>query len=523
MPDSRDIVIIGGGHNGLVTAFYLAKAGLKPLVLERRSQVGGAAITEEFHPGFRTSLLAHSASLRRDVVREMQLEKHGLELIDPEIGLSVLSPEGRALILHRDQAKAAQAIASFSKHDAECYPQFQGSVAKVSRVISHLLTLTPPEIEHPNSGDLLGLIKMGRRARGLGKKKMFSLLRWAPMAVADVASEFFETELLCAAVAAQAVFGTFAGPWSAGTGLLYLLRAAGGPSAFAKGGAGAITQAMAAAVQSVGGEIRTDTEVIEITVKNNRAQGVVISTGEHIAARAVISNADPKRTFLKLTDPSLLSPTFTKRLQNYRTNGTLAKVNLALAALPAFSGLNENMEVLKGRIQIGHEIDYLERAFDESKYGNFSRAPYLEITIPSLLDPSLAPGGQHVMSVYMQYAPYKLTGAGWQDQKPALKDTVIKTLAQYAPELPGKILHAQVITPLDLEQTYGLTGGHIFHGELALDQIFTMRPFLDYARYKTPIDNLYLCGSGTHPGTGLTGGSGINAAREILRDLKSRR
>jgi phytoene dehydrogenase-like protein len=523
MPNSRDIVIIGGGHNGLVTAFYLAKAGFKPLVLERRPQAGGTAVTEEFHPGFRTSLLAHSASIRPEIVRDMQLEMHGLELIHAETECTVLARDGRALVLHREKAKAGQAIARFSKHDAERYPKFQSSVAKISKVISHLLALTPPEIENPSPGDLLGLIKVARLARGLGKRDMFSLLRWVPMAAADLAAEFFETELLRAPIAAQAIFGSFAGPWSAGTGLLYLLRAANGAPAFARGGTGAITQAMAAAAHKAGAEIRTRAEVIEITVSNDRAQGVVLSTGEQIAAKAVISNADPKRTFLKLTDPSLLSPTFTRRLQNFRMTGTVAKVNLALAALPTFAGLNGNAAALQGRIQIAPEIDYLERAFDESKYGNFSRAPYLEITIPSLMDSSLAPAGQHVISVYMQYAPYKLKDASWQEQKSALGDTVIQTLAQYAPDLPGKIQHAQVITPLDLEHTYGLTGGHIFHGELALDQIFTMRPFLDSARYKTPIENLYLCGSGTHPGTGLTGVSGANAAREILRDLKSRR
>jgi len=523
MPDPRDIVIIGGGHNGLVTAFYLAKAGFKPLVLEQRNQVGGAAVTEEFHPGFRSSVLAHSASIRPDLIREMQLERHGLKLLSPEIELTSLSPDGRALVLSRDQQRAAQEIASFSQKDAERYPQFQKSVTRIAAVVSHLLTLSPPDIEAPNTGDLLGLLKVGRLARGLGKREMFSLLRWAPMAVADLAAEFFETELLRAAVAAQGIFGTFAGPWSAGTGLIYLLRAANGAPSFAQGGTGALTQAMAAAAQKAGAEIRTWAEVIEISVKNNTAQGVVLSTGEQIVAKAVISNADPKRTFLNLTDPSLLSPTFTKRLQNYRMNGTVAKVNLALSALPTFAGLNGNGEALKGRVQIGYEIDYLERAFDESKYGDFSRAPYLEIAIPSLTDPSLAPQGKHVMSIYIQYAPYKLKNGNWEGQRTALGDTVVKTLAQYAPDLPGKILGQQVITPLDLEETYGLTGGHIFHGELALDQIFTMRPFLDWARYRTPIQNLYLCGSGAHPGTGLTGGSGANAAREIIKDLKSRR
>jgi phytoene dehydrogenase-like protein len=311
-----------------------------------------------------------------------------------------------------------------------------------------------------------------------------------------------------------------------------LLRAAAdsnpaGINFFALGGVGAITQAMAKAAQQAGAEIRTGAEVAEIEIKGGAAHGVVLANGEEIQARAVISNADPKRTFLKLMDPVLLSPTFTKRLQNYRMNGTVAKINLALSGLPSFTGLDGNTDALTGRIHIGPDIDYLERAFDESKYGKFSRAPYLEITIPSLTDPSLAPQGKHVMSIYMQYAPYNLKNRSWHDeaeaQRTALGDTVINTIALYAPGLPSKILHSQVITPFDLEEIYGLTGGHIFHGELALDQIFTMRPMLDWARYRTPIENLYLCGSGTHPGIGLTGGSGANAAREIVKDLKARR
>jgi phytoene dehydrogenase-like protein len=529
MSNPRDIVIIGGGHNGLVTAFYLAKAGFKPLVLERRGQVGGGAITEEFYPGFRSSVLAHSAGpLRPEVVRDMQLEKHGLKLIIPEVAVTTLSPDGRALILHRDVSKAGEAIATFSEADAAKYREFQPALEKASRVIAKTLAMTPPEIEKPSKADLFGLLQVGRSLRGLGKKNTFNLLRWAPMAVADLASEFFQTELLRATIAARGIFGTSLGPWSAGTAMVLLLRAAAdstpvGANYFAVGGTGAITHAMANAAQQAGAEIRTGAEVIEIQIKNGVAQGVVLSSGEEIVAQAVISSADPKRTFLKLTDPSLLSPTFTKRLQNYRMNGTVAKVNLALAALPSFKGLNGNVEALQGRIQIGPEIDYLERAFDESKYGNFSRAPYLEITIPTSTDPSLASEGKHVMSIYMQYAPYKLKNGAWDEQRSALGDTVVKTLAQYAPDLPSKILSHQIITPLDLEETYGLTGGHIFHGELALDQVFTMRPMLDWARYRTPIQGLYLCGSGTHPGTGLTGGSGANAAREIIKDLKVRR
>lgn len=526
MPERRDVVIIGGGHNGLVTAFYLAKAGFKPLVLERRAQPGGAAITEEFHPGFRCSILAHVAGpIRPDIARDMQLERHGLKLITPEIGVVSLSSTGRALMLYNDARKSAQEVAKFSQRDAAKYPEFQNSLGKMGRVIGKALTLAPPNIDDPSKGDLWGMLQTGRAIRKLGKKDMYRLLRWGPMAVADLVAEFFETELLRATIAARGIFGTFFGPWSAGSSLVLLIRAAGdehpaGSAFFAAGGIGSVTRAMAAAARQAGAEIRSSAEVIEVRVKDGVATSVVLSTGDEISAKAIISNADPKRTLLKLVDPTHLTPDFVMKLQHYRTPGTVAKVNLALSGLPKFTALNGSTGALSGRIHIGPEIDYLERAFDESKYGNFSRQPYLEIAIPSLTDPSLAPPGKHVMSIYVQYAPYKLKNSDWESQRVALGDTVVKTIAQYAPNLPELILTHQIITPQDLEDIYGLTGGHIFHGELALDQFFTMRPLLDWARYRTPIQNLYLCGSGTHPGAGLTGGSGANAAREILKDLK---
>jgi phytoene dehydrogenase-like protein len=524
--NQRDIVIIGGGHNGLVTAFYLAKAGFKPLVLERNAQVGGAAVTDEFHPGFRCSTLAHTAGpLRADVVRDMELEKHGAVFVTPDICVTALSPDGRALSLYQDADRSVKEIAAFSQEDAAKYPEFAQSLGKISKVIAEALATTPPDIDNPSSGDLWSMLKTGRAIRKLGKKDMFRLLRWGPMAVADLAAEYFETELLRAVIAARGVFGTFLGPWSAGSTLVLLIRAAGdhfpaGSAQMALGGMGAVTQAMVAAAKAAGAEIRTGVEVIEIRVENGAANGVLLSTGEEIHAKAVISNADPKRTLLKLTDPIHLSPDFVQKLQNYRGHGTVAKVNLALSDLPKFTALkNGDSTALRGRIHIGHEIDYLERAFDASKYGDFSQQPYLEATIPTLTDPSLAPEGKHVMSIYMQYAPYKLKG-DWEEQRKALGQTVVRTLAQYAPNLPELILTHQIITPHDLEEKYGLTGGQIFHGELALDQFFTMRPLLDWARYRTPIANLYLCGSGTHPGAGLTGGSGANAAREILKELK---
>ncbi len=521
----RDIVIVGGGHNGLVTAFYLARAGYKPLVLERNAKVGGAAVTDEFHPGFRCSTLAHTAGpIRPEIVRDMQLEKHGLKWITPDVCVTALSPDGRALSLYQDAKKSAEEISKFSQKDAAKYLEFQQSLAKIGKVIAEALATTPPDIDHPSRGDLWSMLQTGRAIRKLGKKDMYRLLRWGPMAVADLAAEYFETELLRAVIAARGVFGTFLGPWSAGSALVLLIRAAGDPhpagsAAFAVGGMGAVTQAMASAAQAAGAEIRTGVEVIEIRVEDGIATGVLLSTGEEIAASAVISNADPKRTLLKLTDPTQLSPDFVQKLQHYRGNGTVAKVNLALSGLPKFTALNGDDTQLKGRIHIGNEIDYLERAFDESKYGSFSRQPFLDAAIPSLTDPTLAPEGKHVMSIYMQYAPYKLKGE-WEEHRKSLGETVVRTLAQYAPNLPELILTHQIITPHDLEEKYGLTGGQIFHGELALDQFFTMRPLLDWARYRTPIQNLYLCGSGTHPGAGLTGGSGANAAREILKELK---
>jgi phytoene dehydrogenase-like protein len=526
MADKRDIVIIGGGHNGLVTAFYLAKAGFKPLVLEGRAQVGGAAITEEFHPGFKCSTLSHNAGpIRPEIMRDMQLAQHGLKLITPEASIVSLTLEGRALTLYNDPYKSAKEIAAFSQKDADRYPELQESLRKIGSVIADALKMTPPDIDSPSRTDLWGMLQTGRALRKLGKKDLYRVLRWGPMAIADLVAEYFETDLLRGTVAARGIFGTFLGPWSAGSALVLLIRAAGdatpaGSAIFAAGGTGAITQAMASAAKAAGAEIHTNAEVAEIRVKDGVAVSVVLKSGDEISAKTIISNADPKRTLLKLVDPIHLTPGFAEKLQHYRAMGTVAKINLALSGLPNFTALkNGNAAALSGRIQISHGIDYLERAFDESKYGDFSKQPYLEVTIPSLTDPTLAPSGKHVMSIYMQYAPYKLKG-DWNTQRGALGDAVVQTLAQYAPDLPGLVLEGQIITPKDLEDTYGLTGGHIFHGELALDQFFTMRPLLDWARYRTPITNLYLCGSGTHPGAGLTGGSGANAAREIVKDLK---
>jgi phytoene dehydrogenase-like protein len=532
MPIGQRVVFIGGGHNALIAAFYLAKGGFKPVILERREIIGGGAITEEFHPGYRASTLAHTLGpLRPDVSGDLKVENFNCEILRPDPRVFAPALNGESLLFYDDHAKTAGGIARLSAKDAVKYTEFAASLEKICNVFAQLSAITPPSIDKPSPEDLWNLLKTGRGVRGLGKHGIFDLLRWGPMAVADFVAEFFETELLRAVIAARGIFGTALGPWSAGSTAVLLLRAAGdahpvGSSAFSRGGLGNFTHALAAAAKEAGAEIRTNAEVLHMRIKNGAVAGVVLADGDEIAVEAIVSGVDPKRTFFQLMDPSQLDPTFALRIRNIRANGTVAKVNFALTDLPNFPslagavGVDGFREALSGRIHIGPEIDYLERAFDASKYGEISDAPYLELTIPTLLDPSLAPEGKHVLSAYVQFAPYKLKNGHWDARRNDLGETVIKTIAAYSPNFAELVEASQIITPEDLETTYGFTGGHIFHGELALDQLFTMRPVLDWARYKTPIRGLFLCGSGTHPGNGLTGACGANAAREIIRELR---
>ena len=523
------VVLIGGGHNALIAAFYLAKGGFKPLVLERREMVGGGAVTEEFYPGFRASILAHTVGpLRADIRRDMQLERFSCEILFPDPRVFAPTPDGQALFFYDDSAKTAAGIAHFSKNDARKYREFAASLESICELLNELASMTPPAIDKPSPEDFWNLFKAGRAARRLGKARIFNLFRWAPMAVADFVAEFFETELLRAAIAARGIFGNALGPWSAGSTAVLLLRAAADPhpvgsAAFPRGGLGSLTRVLADSAREAGAEIRTEAEVAEIRIKDGAVRGVVLKDGEEIAAEAVVSGVDPKHTFFHLLDPSQLDPVFANRIKNFRAKGNVAKVNLALGGLPDFPALDNHenaLRALSGRIHIGPDIDYLERAFDDSKYGELSQAPYLDVTLPTILDPALAPDGKHVLSAYVQFAPYKLRKGNWVSRRRDLSVGVINTLGAYAPNLSSLIEGMQVITPEDLETCYGFTGGHIFHGELALDQLFTMRPVLDWARYKTPVRGLFLCGSGTHPGNGLTGASGANAAREIIRELR---
>jgi phytoene dehydrogenase-like protein len=524
----RQIIIIGAGHNGLVTAFYLAKAGLKPLVLERREVVGGACVTEEICPGFRCSTLANSTGpLSPQIIKDLQLERNAVEFIKPLVRVMALNPKGESLSIYEDEKRTAESLKRVSEKDAQSYPDFVSTFARIGRALSPLLRMTPPDIDKPSKGELWDLGKLGLAIRGLGKKDEYRLLRYGPMAVADLAAEWFETELLRATVAARGIFGAFAGPWSAGTSAPLLLQAASdghaiAPTIFVKGGMGALSQALAHVATNAGAEIRTNAEVASVSVKDGKAAGVTLTSGEEIAARAVISNADPRTTFLELVDPSEFDPSFLLKVRNYRAHGTVAKVNLALSALPQFSNLanGDSVEKLSGRIHLGPDIDYLERAFDAAKYGDFSPQPYMDIAIPSLTDQTLAPAGAHVMSIHAQFAPYQLKDGDWKSRREELGDTVVNVLSDYAPNLKALIVARQVITPLDLEQTYGLNGGHIHQGEMSLDQLFAFRPLIGWARNRTPIGGLYLCGAGTHPGGGVTGACGANAAREIVKDLK---
>jgi phytoene dehydrogenase-like protein len=524
------IIIIGAGHNGLVTAGYLAKAGLKPIVLERREIAGGACVTEEFHPGFRASTLAQSTGpLSSQVIKDLQLERH-LEFIKPAVRLFAPLPNGQSISIYEDAKRTAAELAHLSAKDANNYLDFVKTFARIGRALSPLLRMTPPDIDKVSKGELWELGKLGLAIRGLGKKDEYRLLRYGPMAVADLAAEWFETELLRAIVAARGIFGAFAGPWSAGTSAALLLQAATdghaiAPATFVKGGMGALSQVLAKVATEAGVQLRTNAEVASVSVKDGKAVGVVLISGEEISARAVISNADPRTTFLKLVDPAEFDPSFLNKIRNYRAQGTAAKVHLALSSLPQFAALSdgEATEKLSGRIHIGPDIDYLERAFDAAKYGDMSPRPYLDLAIPSLTDETLAPAGSHVMSIHAQFAPYHLKDGEWNSRREELGDIVVNALSDYAPKLKASIIARQVITPFDLEETYGLSGGHIHHGEMAVDQLFAFRPVIGWARYRTPIEGLYLCGAGTHPGGGVTGMPGANASREIIHDLKSKR
>jgi phytoene dehydrogenase-like protein len=477
-------------------------------------------VTRELAPGFHVPALTHHVGpLRADVARELDLGAHGLEFIASDVWHTALDGHGRALTLWHDPAKAAAAIAAFSPADAGRWPAFLTARERLGRVVASVFDTTPPSIEAPSARELWGLLRTARQFRALGRNDGYRLLRWGPMAVADLVAEFADTPLLRAALAADGVLGSLLGPWSAGSGLLFLLHAANDVAGDArqvwpKGGPGALAAALRRAAEAAGVSIATGARATEVATDGAAVRGVRLGDGRTLDAALVVSGIEPKATF-GLCDPMALPSELRWRASHYRTRGVLAKVNLALSALPVVPGADR--EQLTGRIRMAPDIDFIERAFDHAKYGRFSTAPWLEATLPSLIDPGLAPAGGHVLSIYAQYAPVALRDAGWDESRQPLLDAVLTTLDRYMPGVRSLVVAAEVLTPADLERDWGLTGGHVHHGELALDQLFTMRPLLGWSQYRTPIDGLWLCGAGTHPGLGLTGGSGANAAREILR------
>jgi len=524
MPQRWDAVIVGGGHNGLVCAAYLAKAGRKVLVLERRERVGGAAMSEEVFPGFRFSVFSYVVSLLRpEIIRDLDLPRHGLQILPLESTLTPLD-NGDYLAQWNDHDQARRELARHSLRDAEAYDEFGRLMHLMSRAVKPLLGMTPPDPASLRPGQLMELSRLGRYFRGMDRKHFNELAKLMTMSSADYLDEWFETEALKATKSASGIIGTLLGPRSPGTAYVLLhhymgeidgvFRAWG----FAKGGNGSVSEAIARAALGFGAQIRTQAAVEKILVQGGQATGVVLEGGEEIRAGLVVSGADPRRTFLGLVGEAHLPEDFVESIRSFRFRGASAKVNLALGEAPNFTCLPGMGPHLRGAISISPSVAYLERAYDDAKYGEPSRRPYMDIIIPSMIDPSMAPPGQHVMSIFAQYAPYHVNG-GWTDaRREAFGDCVIDTLAQYAPNIRSAILHRQVITPADIERIVGLSEGNIFQGELTLQQMFFLRPSPAWSNYRTPVRNLYQCGSGTHPGGGVMGAPGRNAAGRILAE-----
>lgn len=528
-----DVIVVGAGHNGLVAAAYMAKAGQRVLVLESRDQVGGAAVTGTLG-GVKVPSLAHTVGrLRPSVARELELSKHGLSLVAPEVRVFAPQPDGRAVTLWADLGKTVDALRAWSEADATSFVEFDRRVRSLAKFLADLGDEAPPEIKGPGFGDALLGLRLGRAFRGLGQDDGRMILRVLAMAAADFVTESFETEAVRATMAWRAVRYTAMGPWSAGSTAVLLADAAGndggaaGETVFAKGGPSALSEALASAARAAGAEIRTGAKVVSVSTADGAVTGVLLASGEEIAAPTVVSGIDPKQLLTGLVDPVTIGPNMRWRAGNIRTPGTMAKINLVLDGLPDFPATGGDARLLRGRIQVGTtSIDHMERAFDGTKYGRLPESPVLEATIPSLVDPSLVAGakdGTQVMSVLMQWMPPTFTADQWAAQREAVGDLAVRTLETVAPGLGARVTARQVLTPADLEAEYGLTGGHPLHAEPALDSFFLWRPLLGWARYRMPVEGLYLAGSGAHPGGGVTGAPGRNAAREVIADRRKRR
>jgi phytoene dehydrogenase-like protein len=521
-----DAIIVGGGHNGLVAAAYLARAGRNVLVLEARELVGGCAVTEEVWPGYRVSTASYLASLLQEkVVRELELQRFGYLVDAKDPAFFSPFPDGRHFFMWQNRARTLAEIAKFSARDAETYPKYEDHLERLAQVAEWLLLTTPPNFPPSGVGDFVDYLKFAGKLRRLAKKEIVGLAKIATQSVAEFLDEWFESDQLKVTLATDGVIGANGGPRSPGTAYILLHHCMGGVGGqrglwgFVRGGMGGISNAIADSARSKGAEIRTNATVSKILLRHGRAEGVALATGEEVRAKVVASNLDPKKTFLELLDPSDLPPDFVDDIRKFRVEGTSLKMNLALSGLPEFQALpGAPGPQHRATMHICPSIDYLERAWDDAKYGQPSQSPLLEMTIPTMYDPTLAPEGHHIMGIFLQYAPYTLRDSNWDRERKRYTERIFDVIEEYCPNIRSIVVERQTLTPLDLERHFHLTGGNIFHGEMSLDQMFVMRPLAGWARYRTPIKGLYLCGSGAHPGGGVMGAAGHNAAREILRD-----
>ena len=525
-PVKYDAIIIGGGHNGLTCAAYLARAGRKVIVLEKRHVLGGAAVTEEVFPGFKFSVASYVVSLLRpEIIRDLDLPRHGMELL-PLDGTFTPMANGDYLWRVNDHYKTRREIARHSRLDAEAYDEYGKAMIEMGRFAKPILAMTPPDPTSLDPRGVLELLSIGKRFRAMRQHDRINQIQLLTMSAVDFLDQWFETDVLKATMSASGIIGTFLGVRSPGTAYVLLHHYMGEIDGsfrswgLSRGGTGAVSNAIGAAAREFGAEIRLEAPVVQILNKGNRATGVVLENGDELTADVVVSSVDPNLTFMKFLAPHLLPDEFVEGVRRYKYRGSSGKVNLALDALPNFTAKPGVGPHLRGAISISPSIDYMEQAYDDAKYGRFSRRPYMDIVIPSLTDSSVAPPGKHVMSCFVQYAPYHLKSGTWDEQREAFGDAVIDAIAEYAPNIKDIILHRQVLTPLDIERTFGLTEGNIFQGELTLEQLFFLRPVPGWAQYTTPVERLYMCGSATHPGGGIMGAPGKNAAERILREVR---
>tara|TARA_B100000989_G_scaffold67330_1_gene46833 strand:- start:244 stop:1866 length:1623 start_codon:yes stop_codon:yes gene_type:complete len=521
-----DVIVIGSGHNGLVNACYLQKAGLNVLVLEKNDWIGGAAVSRELHPGILYSNCSYVCSLfRPEIMRDLELPKHGLQIVAIEGG-TVFTKDGDYLASFRNYHAKKRELERFSVKDSESYSRYSRDILKQCRFIQPLLMRTAPDPASFKFRDLSEMLYILRKVNDLTASELADTVRFWTMSISDFLDEYFENDVIKASLAVSGIIGTALGPMSPGTAYVLLHHYMGevdgsiGAWGYARGGMGAISKALTSSFRAMGGTLLNNSEVEKVDIRGARVKGVILKNGDEYLAKNVVSNADVKRTFLKLTDPEHLPPNFIKKVNNFKIRGSSGKVNIALDSMPNFPVISENNPCLKGDIHFTDSIERMERAYDDWKMGTWSRDPFLDMMIPTLTDPTMAPPGKHFMSCFVQYCPPKVGGQNWtKENKDAFGETVIQQIADYSPGFKDKILHMEVRTPKELEEEVGLTEGNIFQGELTFDQLLFNRPIPGYAQYRSPIKGLYMCGSSTHPGGGVMGAPGRNAAVEILKDL----